>query len=96
MKQLLDFLPILLFFGAYKLSGIYVATGVIMAATLVQMAVLYKMDGHLQTMHKVTLALARSRWLSTTSGLSKSSPQCSTLSWPLRWALACGCLKRTS
>ncbi len=57
MKQLLDFLPILLFFGAYKLYGIYVATGVIMAATLVQMALLYKMDGHLQTMHKVTLAL---------------------------------------
>lgn len=57
MKQLLDFLPILLFFGAYKAYNIYVATGVIMAATVVQMAILYKMDGHLQTMHKVTLAL---------------------------------------
>jgi intracellular septation protein len=57
MKQLLDFLPILLFFGAYKMYNIYVATGVIMAATVVQMAILYKMDGRLQTMHKVTLAL---------------------------------------
>jgi intracellular septation protein len=57
MKQLLDFLPILLFFGAYKAYNIYVATGVIMAATVVQMAILYKIDGHLQTMHKVTLAL---------------------------------------
>lgn len=57
MRQLLDFLPILLFFGAYKAYNIYVATGVIMAATVVQMAVLYKMDGRLQTMHKVTLAL---------------------------------------
>ena len=28
-----------------------------MVATLVQMAILYKMDGTLQTMHKVTLAL---------------------------------------
>jgi intracellular septation protein len=57
MKQLLDFLPILLFFGAYKMFNIYVATGVIMVATAVQMAILYKMDGRLQTMHKVTLAL---------------------------------------
>jgi intracellular septation protein len=39
------------------MKQIYVATGVIMAATVVQMAILYKMDGHLQTMHKVTLAL---------------------------------------
>jgi len=57
MRQLLDFLPILLFFGAYKIYDIYVATGVIMLATLVQMTVLYKMDGSLQTIHKVTLAL---------------------------------------
>ncbi len=57
MKQLLDFLPILLFFGAYKFYNIYVATGVIMVATVVQMAILYKMDGKLQTMHKVTLGL---------------------------------------
>ncbi len=57
MKQLLDFLPILLFFGAYKLYNIYVATAILMAATVVQMAILYKMDGKLQTMHKVTLAL---------------------------------------
>ena len=57
MKQLLDFLPILLFFGAYKTVDIYVATGVIMAATTVQMLILYKLDGRLQTMHKVTWAL---------------------------------------
>ena len=31
MKLLLDFLPILLFFGAYKLYGIYVGTAVLMA-----------------------------------------------------------------
>lgn len=57
MKQILDFLPILLFFGAFKMYDIYVATGVIMAATSVQMLILYKLDGHLQTMHKVTWAL---------------------------------------
>ncbi|MBC7548026.1 MAG: septation protein A [Polaromonas sp.] len=57
MKQLLDFLPILLFFVAFKTYDIYVATAVIMAATAVQMGILYKLDGHLQTMHKVTLGL---------------------------------------
>ena len=57
MKQILDFLPILLFFGAFKMYDIYVATGVIMVATTLQMLILYKLDGHLQTMHKVTWAL---------------------------------------
>jgi len=57
MKLLLDFFPILLFFGAYKLSDIYTATGVLMAATVVQMAVIYAMERKLQTMQKVTLAL---------------------------------------
>jgi intracellular septation protein len=57
MKQLLDFLPLILFFGAYKLGDIYIGTAVLMAATVAQMAIIYKMDGRLQTMHKVTLVL---------------------------------------
>lgn len=36
MKLLLDFLPVILFFGAYKLAGIYVATGVAIAAAIAQ------------------------------------------------------------
>jgi len=57
MKLLLDFLPILLFFVAYKLQGIYAATAVLMAATCVQMAIIYAIDKKLTTMHKATLAL---------------------------------------
>lgn len=57
MKVLLDFLPILLFFGAYKMQGIYVATGVLMAATCLQMAIVYALDKKLSTMHKATLGL---------------------------------------
>ena len=57
MKALLDFLPILLFFGAYKLYGIYPATGVLMAATVAQMAIVYAIDKKLSAMHKATLAL---------------------------------------
>ena len=34
MKLLLDFFPIILFFAAFKLWGIYVATGVAIAATI--------------------------------------------------------------
>jgi intracellular septation protein len=41
MKILIDFFPILLFFGAYKLYDIYIGTGVLMAATVLQMALIY-------------------------------------------------------
>ncbi len=57
MKILLDFLPILLFFVAYKMHGIYAGTAVLMAATVVQMAIIYAIDKKLTTMHKATLAL---------------------------------------
>ena len=57
MKLLLDFIPLLLFFGAYKLWGIYAGTAVLMGATAVQMAVIYAIDKKLSTMHKATLGL---------------------------------------
>jgi intracellular septation protein len=57
MKTLIDFLPFLLFFGAFKLYDIYVGTAVLMAATAVQMLLVYRMDGRLQVMQKITLAL---------------------------------------
>jgi intracellular septation protein len=57
MKILIDFFPILLFFGAYKFYDIYTATGVLMAATVVQMALIYAIDRKLQVIHKITLAL---------------------------------------
>lgn len=57
MKILLDFVPLVLFFIAYKLGGIYVGTAVLMAATVMQMAIVYLMDKKLSAMHKATLAL---------------------------------------
>ncbi len=57
MKLLIDFFPILLFFGSYKLYDIYVGTGVLMAATVLQMALIYGIDRKLQAMHKLTLLL---------------------------------------
>jgi intracellular septation protein len=57
MKILLDFLPLVFFFAAYKLWGIYVATAVLMAATAVRMAIVYWLDKKLSAMHKATFAL---------------------------------------
>lgn len=57
MKLILDFLPILLFFVAYKLTDIYTATAVLMAATVLQMAVIYWRERRLQPMQKATLVL---------------------------------------
>lgn len=57
MKILLDFLPILLFFGAYKLYDIYTATGVLMLATLIQTGIMYRLEGKVTTMQKITLSM---------------------------------------
>ena len=39
MQLLIDFLPVVLFFIAYKLAGIYVATGVLIVGVLAQTAI---------------------------------------------------------
>lgn len=57
MKLILDFFPILLFFGAFKLYDIYTATGVLMAATVLQMAVIWFREKKLLPMQKATLVL---------------------------------------
>ncbi|MBT2324058.1 septation protein A [Variovorax paradoxus] len=57
MKLLLDFFPILLFFGAFKLYDIYTATGVLMAATVLQMAIAWYNERRLLPMQKATLVL---------------------------------------
>lgn len=57
MKLIVDFLPILAFFAAYKMQGIFVATGVLMVATVLQMAYIYFTEKRLQAIHQVTLVL---------------------------------------
>ena len=57
MRILIDFVPILLFFGAYKFYDIYVATAVLIAATVAQTALIYAIDRKVTGMQKVTLAL---------------------------------------
>ena len=57
MKLLLDFFPILLFFVAYKLQGIYVATGVAIAASAVQVGWIWLSKHRVEPMHLATLGL---------------------------------------
>lgn len=57
MRLLIDFFPIALFVGVYKLQDIYTATAVLMAATVVQTGIIYALDKRLQTLQKVTLVL---------------------------------------
>ena len=57
MKIALDLFPILIFFAAYKYASIYEATAVLMAATVLQSLLMYRIDGKLATLQKVTLVL---------------------------------------
>ena len=57
MKLLLDFFPILLFFIAYKLAGIYVATGVAIAAAAMQVGWVWWRSRKVEKMHLATLGL---------------------------------------
>lgn len=57
MQLLLDFLPVIVFFAAYKLSDIYVATGVLIAAVAVQSAVQWARKRTVSTMQIVSAGL---------------------------------------
>ncbi|MEQ1622625.1 MAG: septation protein A [Methylococcales bacterium] len=57
MKQLLEFIPILLFFIAFKLYDIYVATAVVIVATVLQVAFAWFKYRKVETMQWITLVL---------------------------------------
>ena len=55
MKLLIDFFPIILFFAAFKVWGIYAATAVAIVATIVQIAYLRIKHGKVETMQWLSL-----------------------------------------
>lgn len=57
MKFLADFFPILLFFVAYKLYGIYAATAVAIAASFIQVGWHWFQHRSVQNIHLITLAM---------------------------------------
>lgn len=57
MKFFLDFFPIVLFFVAFKMAGIFIATAVAIVATLIQIGWLYRKNGHIEPMQWVSLVI---------------------------------------
>ena len=57
MKLLLDFFPIILFFIAFKVWGIYMATGVAIVATIAQIGWLRYKTGKVEPMQWVSLGV---------------------------------------
>lgn len=57
MKLLFDFFPLLLFFAAFKVAGIYVATAVAMAASFLQVGGYWWKHRRFETMHLITLGV---------------------------------------
>ncbi|WOI46690.1 septation protein A [Acidovorax sp. BLS4] len=57
MKLLIDFFPIILFFAAFKLWGIYTATAVAIAATVLQIGYLRYKNGKVEPMQWVSLGV---------------------------------------
>ena len=57
MKLLTDFLPVILFFGAYQLYDIYVATAVAILASIAQVGYLWMTRRHVETAHLATLGI---------------------------------------
>ena len=57
MKFLLDFFPIILFFVAYKVWGIYTATAVAIVATVLQIGYLRYRTGKIEPMQWVSLGV---------------------------------------
>jgi intracellular septation protein len=57
MKFLFDLFPLLLFFAAFKLYGIYVATAVAIGASFAQVGLYWWKKRKFETMHLITLAV---------------------------------------
>ena len=56
MQLLADYLPLVIFFVAFKLAGIYVATAVAIAASVAQIAY-FKAKGRVSAIHWLSLAI---------------------------------------
>jgi intracellular septation protein len=57
MHVLADYFPLILFFVAFKLAGIYVATAVAIAASVVQIGYFHWVKGKATTIHWLSLAI---------------------------------------
>lgn len=57
MKQLIDFIPLIIFFALYKLQDIYVATGALIIASALQIIVTYFVYRKIEKMQVITFLM---------------------------------------
>lgn len=57
MKQLIDFIPLIIFFVLYKMQDIYVATGALIIASAIQILVAYLLYKRVEKMQLITFLL---------------------------------------
>ncbi len=57
MKQLIDFIPLIIFFALYKMYDIYTATGALIVATAIQIALTYFIYKKVEKMQLVTFVI---------------------------------------
>ena len=57
MKPLLDFIPLIIFFILFKISGIYVATGALIIATVIQVIATYLLYKKVEKMQLITFVI---------------------------------------
>jgi intracellular septation protein len=58
MKQLLDFLPLIVFFSVYKFFDIYIASGALVAATALQVALTYALFKKVEKVQLIVFGIA--------------------------------------
>ncbi|RJX70230.1 septation protein A [Vibrio sinensis] len=57
MKQLLDFIPLIIFFALYKMYDIYTATGALIIASAIQIALTYAIYKKVEKMQLITFLM---------------------------------------
>ena len=74
MKQIIDFIPLIIFFALYKMYDIYTATGALIAATAIQIALTYLLYKKVEKMQVITFAMVAVFGGMTITLLSGKSP----------------------
>lgn len=57
MKQILDFIPLIVFFALYKMYDIYVATGALIVATAIQIVLTFALYKKVEKMQLITFVM---------------------------------------
>ncbi|PFG45788.1 intracellular septation protein [Vibrio sp. ES.051] len=57
MKQILDFIPLIVFFALFKMYDIYIATGALIAATAIQVVLTFVLYKKVEKMQLITFAM---------------------------------------